>query len=65
MSFSQELTKYMNKLNCSQQEICTVSGVSPTLLSRYINDKRIPKANSKYLNQIIDALYQIGLDKKN
>ena len=64
MSFSQELTKYMNKLNCSQQEICTVSGVSPTLLSRYINDKRIPKANSKYLNQIIDALYQIGLDKK-
>lgn len=63
MNFSDELNKYIDLLNCSSKELCEMSGLSPALVSRYINNKRIPKANSKYLDLIIDALYKLAVKK--
>ena len=63
MSFSNELNNYMDLLNCSAKELCKESGLSPTLISRYLNNKRTPKPNSEYLEKIVDALYQISINK--
>lgn len=64
MNFSDELNNYMLILNCTAKDICDISGLSPALISRYLNKKRAPKINSIYLEKIIDALYQIS-EKNN
>ena len=63
MKFSEELNNYMNILECSAKDICNVSGLSYTLLNRYINDKRTPSENSKYFDRLVEALYQISIKK--
>lgn len=63
MNFSDELNNYINTLNCSAKDICNKSGLSPTLISRYLNNKRTPKINSKYFNKIVDSLYEISIEK--
>lgn len=63
MNFSEELINYMEILNCSSKELCQESGLSSTLISRYINNKRTPKENSEYLEKLINALYQIAQNK--
>lgn len=63
MNFGDELINYMNILNCTAKDICKVSKLSPSLISRYLNKKREPKEYSIYLEKIIDALYQIALNK--
>lgn len=42
MKFSEELNNYMNKLDCTAKDICDESGLSYTLINRYINGKRTP-----------------------
>lgn len=61
MDFSDELNNYMNFLNCTAKDICDISGLSPALISRYLNKKRVPKIDSIYLEKIVDALYQISI----
>ena len=48
MDFGKELTNYMEMLDCSTKELCEESDISYSLLNRYINNKRIPKQDSKY-----------------
>lgn len=63
MNFSKELNKYIDMLDCSAKDICEVSGLSPALVSRYLNNKRTPKADSLYLDKLIDAIYIIAKEK--
>ncbi|MBR2745045.1 MAG: helix-turn-helix transcriptional regulator [Clostridia bacterium] len=63
MNFGDELKKYMKELDCSTKDICKISGLSPTLISRYLNNKRCPKADSIYMKNIIDSLYAISQQK--
>ncbi|MBQ3409393.1 MAG: helix-turn-helix transcriptional regulator [Clostridia bacterium] len=63
MNFSEELSKYMELLKCTAKDICNKTNLSPALVSRYLNNKRTPKANSKYVEQLASALSQIATEK--
>ena len=63
MNFSEELINYMELLDCSSKELCETSGLSSTLISRYINNRRTPKENSVYLEKLINALFKIAQNK--
>ena len=63
MKFSEELNNYFNLLDCTTKDICKISGLSPTLLSRYLNDKRTPRIESKYFEKIVDSIYIIASQK--
>ena len=63
MSFQTELKKYIDLLNISPKELSDISGLSPTIISRYLNGKRTPRINSDYFNQIIISLNQIASSK--
>ena len=61
MNFSNELNNYLNILGCSAQELAKESGLSPTLVSRYLNNKRTPRQKSEYLNKLVDGIYNLSL----
>ncbi|MBO4815892.1 MAG: helix-turn-helix transcriptional regulator [Clostridia bacterium] len=63
MKFSEELNNYMNILDCSAQDLSNSSNLSPTLISRYLNDKRTPRSQSEYINKIANGLYIIANNK--
>ena len=64
MSFGKELTKYIDLLNCSTNDICKESGISYSLINRYINDKRTPKEDSDNFNKVVNAIYTISTHNK-
>ena len=61
MNFSEILNKYLNILNCSAQDLANESNLSPTLVSRYLNNKRTPRQKSEYLNKLVDGIYNLSL----
>lgn len=63
MDFGNKLNYYIKLLDCSSKDICNISDLSPSLFSRYLNNKRTPKVNSIYFNKIVDAIYEISLSK--
>lgn len=64
MKFYEELNHYMELLDCSAKDICEISGLSPTIISRYLNDKRTPRVTSEYFDKIVESLYIIANKKK-
>ena len=62
MKFSEELNSYLKILNCSAQDLSKASGLSPTLVSRYLNDKRTPRVNSEYFAKLVDGIYLISVN---
>lgn len=64
MDFGKELIKYMELLNCSTSELSKETGLSYSLLNRYINNKRTPKVDSIYFEKVVDGIYKISLIKK-
>ena len=63
MKFYEELNHYMELLDCSPKDICEISGLSPTIISRYLNNKRIPRVKSEYFDKIVESLYIIANKK--
>lgn len=63
MNFGEELSKYMKLLDCNTNDLCKESGLSYTLINRYLNNTRKPKEDSNYFNKIIDSIYQISINK--
>lgn len=63
MKFYEELNHYMELLDCSSKDICEISGLSPTIISRYLNNKRIPRVKSEYFEKIVESLYIIANKK--
>ena len=61
MKFSEELNHYLKILNCTAQDLANKSGLSPTLISRYLNDKRTPRVGSEYFLKIVDGIYEISV----
>ena len=64
MKFYEELNHYMELLDCSAKDICEISDLSPTIISRYLNDKRTPRVTSEYFDKIVESLYIIANKKK-
>ncbi|MGN0346381.1 MAG: helix-turn-helix domain-containing protein [Lachnospiraceae bacterium] len=72
MIFSEQLNQYMNNLSLSNKEIANLSGVSPSVISRYRNGEREPQPDSDILISLSEALAQVaaehnleGMEKEN
>ena len=63
MNFGEQLLEYMRLMNFNTNELCKESGLSYTLINRYLNNIRKPKEDSKYFNKVVDGIYQISLKK--
>lgn len=63
MNYEKTLLYYMELLDCNINELCQETGLSYSLIHRYINGKRTPKQDSEYFNKIIDGLYNISIQK--
>ena len=63
MNFGDKLNNYMKVLNCTSKDICNLSGLSPTLISRYLNYKRTPRVDSIYIDKIATSLEKIAQNK--
>ena len=37
MNFSEQLNEYMSQIDCSAKELSNISGLSPTVISRFRN----------------------------
>lgn len=61
MTFGNELNKYMEIIECNSKELCEIAGISPTVISRYLNNKRTPKTNSENFEKIVNGLYQLSI----
>ena len=62
MDFGKELIKYMELLNCTTSDLSKETGLSYSLLNRYINNKRTPKVDSIYFEKVVNGIYKISLN---
>ena len=53
MDFSKKLNYYIEKIGCTAKELSTISGISPSTLSRYRNGKLTPKYQSEQFKLLI------------
>ena len=63
MDFEQTLNHYINVLDISCKNLSDASGLTPPVVNRYINGKRIPQDNSPQLNALINGIYKLSLNK--
>ena len=61
MTFGDELNNFMKILNCNSKDLCETTEISPTVISRYLNNKRTPKIDSKNFEKIVDGLYILSI----
>ncbi len=64
MTFSEQLNNYINEFECSSQELVVASGLSSAVISRYRNGERTPNVKSKHLENLVNGLYKISINKK-
>lgn len=60
MEFKEQLNEYMTILDCSAKTLAEVSGLSPTVLSRYRNGERIPSPGSEQLYKLCSGISQLA-----
>ena len=63
MIFSEVLNDYMQMLGISSTMLSDRSEISTSSISRYRAGEREPAYDSKYLDQLIDSIYEISLEK--
>ena len=63
MSFKDILNEYLEEINCSSKELSNVSNISESVISRYRSGERTPKENSKQIEKLIDAIYELANNK--
>ena len=59
-NFSTVLIRYMNLLNLNNKELSDATGLSPSVISRYVSGKRMPHHNSEQLKAIARAIYDLS-----
>lgn len=63
LNFNDELNSIIELLDCTAKEISNISNISQSVISRYKNGERIPKANSTQFKSLVDGLYIIAHNK--
>ncbi len=58
--FHEQLSEYLEELDCTAKELGEVSGVSAATLSRYRSGSRIPDAGTEAFNSICEAIGRIA-----
>ena len=67
MKFKDTLNKYLKELDCSSKKLSNESGLSESVICRYRSGQRTPIKNSKQINNLATAIFNIAKekDKKN
>ena len=67
MKFKDTLNKYLKELGCSSKKLSNESGLSESVICRYRSGQRTPIKNSKQINSLATAIFNIAKekDKKN
>lgn len=63
MKFSELLNQYMNILHLTNKELSDLSGISPSVISRYRNGEREPQADSDIVDALTGALALAASEK--
>ncbi len=60
MNFQELLNDYFKNLSCSQSDLATASGLSLSVISRYLSGERTPYVNSPQLTALADGLASLA-----
>ncbi len=63
MKFSDLLNKYLEEFKCSSKKLSDLTGISPSVISRYRSSQRTPEKDSIQAKKIIDALTTLSNKK--
>lgn len=63
MKFSDLLNKYLEEFKCSSKKLSDLTGISPSVISRYRSNQRTPEKDSIQAKKIIDALTTLSNKK--
>ena len=63
MKFSDLLNKYLEEFKCSSKKLSDLTGISPSVISRYRSNQRTPEKDSIQTKKIIDALVLLSNKK--
>lgn len=64
MNFTEYLNSIYSKLNCTQAELCNISGLSAPVISRYLSGDREPSSNSEQLKALTLGIHKLAKEKK-
>lgn len=62
MKFCEKLNEYIERLSCTGKDICNLSGISASSLSRYRNGERVPELG-KTFESLCAAVEQLAVQK--
>ena len=65
MNFSEKLNGYIYRLSCTGRDICVLSGISASTLSRYRSGERVPELGSAAFDGLCDAIAGIAADRED
>lgn len=63
MDFKDKLNYYIKELNITSKQLSNKSNISESVISRYKKGERTPLINSSQLNNLINALNNINIEK--
>ena len=64
MKFNERLNDYIEIINCTAKDLCKVSGLSPSTISRYRSGERVPEINSEALERLCEAIVILAENKQ-
>lgn len=59
MSFGSTVKEYLKNADCNASMLCNVTGLNASQVSRYLNDKRKPRAESEAFEKICKGLCEL------
>ena len=63
MDFKEQLSEYIQLLDCTANDLAKSSRLSAATISRYRSGERIPEAGSKNLDQLTQGIVQLAKEK--
>ena len=60
MKFSEQLNEYIETIECTAKELCDISGLSASSISRYRSGERVPEIESETFDKISFAISEIA-----
>ena len=64
MEFNERLNDYIEIINCTAKDLCEISGLSASTISRYRSGERVPEINSEALERLCEAIVILAENKQ-
>ena len=63
MRFSEELNRYILKLDCMAKELADAAGISAASMSRYRSGNRVPELDSAHFRRLCAAIARLAEER--